>query len=486
MVTIPAPLRGVQRQIASTLTKALGLTEPVQLRRTDPDSVDVPLVAGPVLVVGDAAPGEGGGDGSGEVAGVVSTLRSWGCDVREWSPETGAPSEQRWGAVVVVLTGLTAPDQAAAPVLALGSVLRDLARCARVVVISRLPSDATRARVDGTDDASRRDDRSGDGEVSPAEAAARAGVEGLVRSLGKELRAGATANGIQLADGIDVLAPAAVGTLRFLLSARSAFVNGQLVPVTGDGEAPADWARPLAGKVAVVTGAARGIGAETVRVLVRDGALVLGVDVPAAGEALARTMNAAGGVALQLDITAPDAAERILEAIGRGPFRGRLDVLVHNAGILRDKLLANMTPAQWESVVAVNLAAQLAITAGLAEAAPGLVQVSLASTSGIAGNRGQTNYGFSKAGVIGATQAWAVLLGEGGGRANAVAPGFIETEMTASIPAVQREISRRVSSLGQGGKPVDVGEAVAFLASPQAGGINGQVLRVCGQNLVGR
>ncbi|MBN8880785.1 MAG: hypothetical protein J0H73_00525, partial [Salana multivorans] len=145
MVTIPAPLRGVQRQIASTLTKALGLTEPVQLRRTDPDSVDVPLVAGPVLVVGDAAPGEGGGDGSGEVAGVVSTLRSWGCDVREWSPETGAPSEQRWGAVVVVLTGLTAPDQAAAPVLALGSVLRDLARCARVVVISRLPSDATRA-----------------------------------------------------------------------------------------------------------------------------------------------------------------------------------------------------------------------------------------------------------------------------------------------------------------------------------------------------
>lgn len=480
MVTIPAPLRGVQRQIASTLTKALGLTEPVQLRRTDPDSVDVPLVAGPVLVVGDAAPGEGGDDGSGddtsagEVAGVVSTLRSWGCDVREWSPDTGAPSEQRWGAVVVVLTDLTAPDQAAAPVLALGSVLRDLARCARVVVISRLPSDATRARVNG------------DGEVSPAEAAARAGVEGLVRSLGKELRAGATANGIQLADGVDVLAPAAVGTLRFLLSARSAFVDGQLVPVTGDGEAPADWTRPLAGKVAVVTGAARGIGAETVRVLVRDGALVLGVDVPAAGEALARTMNAAGGVALQLDITAPDAAERILEAIGRGPFRGRLDVLVHNAGILRDKLLANMTPTQWESVVAVNLAAQLAITAGLAEAVPGLVQVSLASTSGIAGNRGQTNYGFSKAGVIGATQAWAVLLGEGGGRANAVAPGFIETEMTASIPAVQREISRRVSSLGQGGRPVDVGEAVAFLASPQAGGINGQVLRVCGQNLVGR
>lgn len=281
-------------------------------------------------------------------------------------------------------------------------------------------------------------------------------------------------------------APSALGTLRFLLSARSAFVDGQLVPVTGPGEEPEDWTRPLAGKAAVVTGAARGIGAETVRVLARDGALVLGVDVPASGEALARTMNDVGGVALQLDITSADAAQRILEATSRGPFRGRLDILVHNAGILRDKLLANMKPEQWDSVVAVNLAAQLAVTAGLAEAVPDLVQVSLASTSGIAGNRGQTNYGFSKAGVIGATQAWAALLGEAGGRANAVAPGFIETEMTASIPAVPREISRRVSSLGQGGKPVDVGEAVAFLASPQAGGINGQVLRVCGQNLVGR
>lgn len=489
MVTIPAPLRGVQRQLAGTLTKALGLTEPVPLRRTHPDSVDLPLTAGPVLVIGTSGSGPSGEDredGSASPADrLASVLRTWGCDVRVWSPEQGAPSEQRWGGVVVDLTALASPEEAAAPVLALGSILRDLARCARVVVISRLPSDATRLEV--VDDAENPlATGHGDGGISPAEAAARAGVEGLVRSLGKELRSGATANGIQLADAVEVTAPSALGTLRFLLSARSAFVDGQLVPVTGPGEEPEDWTRPLAGKAAVVTGAARGIGAETVRVLARDGALVLGVDVPASGEALARTMNDVGGVALQLDITSADAAQRILEATSRGPFRGRLDILVHNAGILRDKLLANMKPEQWDSVVAVNLVAQLAVTAGLAEAVPDLVQVSLASTSGIAGNRGQTNYGFSKAGVIGATQAWAALLGEAGGRANAVAPGFIETEMTASIPAVPREISRRVSSLGQGGKPVDVGEAVAFLASPQAGGINGQVLRVCGQNLVGR
>lgn len=449
--TLPAPLRGVTKQLNRTITQALGLTEAVTLRRTDPTSVDAPLTAGPVLVIGQGA----------DADAIAHQLHDWHLDVRR---NLAAPTQQRWGAVVVVLTDLEAPGEEAERVLALGATLRELARSARVVTLSRAV---------------------GDGDA-PATAAARAGVSGLVRSLGKELRQGATANGIELAGDVSVTDPAALGTLRFLLSARSAFVDGQLLPVTGPGQAPEDWTRPLVGTVVVVTGAARGIGAETVRVLARDGAHVLGVDVPAAGEALTQVMNEVGGVALQLDITSPDAGERLLERVARGPFNGRLDVLVHNAGILRDKLLANMKPDQWEPVIAVNLAAQVAVTTVVAEAFPGLVQVSLASTSGIAGNRGQTNYGFSKAGVIGATQAWAPVLADGGGRANAVAPGFIETEMTASIPTMQREISRRVSSLGQGGKPVDVAEAVAFLASPQAGGINGAVLRVCGQNLVGR
>ncbi|ACQ81828.1 short-chain dehydrogenase/reductase SDR [Beutenbergia cavernae DSM 12333] len=437
-----------------SLAKKLGLPQPVRLRRTDPASVDVPLTPGPVLVVGD-------GDDADTLA---RTLLGWDVDVRRASAGEPVPDAERWGAVVVVLTELATPADAAGPVLTTASVLRSLARCARVVTVSR--------RADATDE--------------PALAAARQGVDGFLRSLAKELRAGATGNGIVVADGVPLAAPSVAGALRFLLSARSAFVDGQLVQVdSAAGAVPADWTRSLEGKVAVVTGAARGIGASIAHVLARDGARVLGVDVPAAGESLAAVMNEVRGTALQLDITSDGAGAAILERARRA--YGGLDVVVHNAGVLRDKLLANMKPEQWDAVVAVNLTAQLAINADLMAAGlPGLSIVSLASTSGIAGNRGQTNYAFSKAGVIGATRSFAPLLATSGGRANAVAPGFIETDMTASIPFVPRQMARRASSLAQGGLPVDVAETVAFLASPQAGGITGQVLRVCGQNLVGQ
>jgi 3-oxoacyl-[acyl-carrier protein] reductase len=147
-----------------------------------------------------------------------------------------------------------------------------------------------------------------------------------------------------------------------------------------------------------------------------------------------------------------------------------------------------MDAGRWNSVIAVNIASQLRINDALLASehfrdSPRIVSV--ASTSGIAGNRGQTNYAASKGGVIGMVRATAPLIGERGGSINAVAPGFIETEMTARMPFATREIARRLNSLQQGGRPGDVAEAIAFLASDAAGGISGEVLRVCGQNLVG-
>jgi 3-oxoacyl-[acyl-carrier protein] reductase len=457
-------LRLVNSGTTKSLAKKLGLPRPAVLRRYEPGQ---PLVTGPVLVLG--GPSDPLAGTSTDADAVAKLLLAWDLDVRRHPSQLEKGG--RWGAVVVVLTDAVAPGDLSAPVLALASTLRTLAPSGRVVTVSRAAA---------TSDA-------------PAVAATRQGVDGILRSLAKELRAGATGNGIVLAGDATLAGPSVASTLRFLLSAKSAFVDGQLMTVGSDaGTLPGDatgasWDAPLAGKVAVVTGAARGIGAEIARVLARDGATLVCVDVPAAGDALAKVANEVRGTALQVDITSDDAGARILEhAVGR---HGSLDVVIHNAGITRDKLLANMTPDKWDAVVAVNIAAQLRIddyllASGQFEDAPRIV--SLASTSGIAGNRGQTNYSASKAGVIGMVRATGPLLAPFGGTANAVAPGFIETDMTAHIPAVTRQIARRLDSLQQGGLPVDVAETVAFLASPAAGGINGQTLRVCGQNLVGQ
>ncbi len=312
-------------------------------------------------------------------------------------------------------------------------------------------------------------------------------LDGIDRTVGKELRKGATANLIQV--GPEVTPAAVASTLSFLLQGRSAFVDGQTWQV-GPAEVPAVTARPLAGKIVVVTGAARGIGAAIAKVIAGQGAQVVAVDVPAAGEGLSATANAIGGSALQLDITAADAGTRIAAHVA-SRYGGRLYGIVHNAGILRDKLLVNTDAARWASVLEVNLAAQLRINQVLLDPAAdgGLADdgriVGVSSTSGLAGNRGQTNYAASKAGVAGLVRAMASDLARRGITVNAVAPGFIETDMTARIPFVQREIFRRTNSLGQGGKPVDVAETIAYFLDPASAGVTGQVVRVCGQNLVG-
>ncbi|MEV7131194.1 3-oxoacyl-ACP reductase [Streptomyces sp. NPDC093260] len=427
------------------LSRRLGLPQPAALRRWSPER---PSLDGPLLRV---TAGKSGLD-------LAPVLARTGLEVVEAVPAGGAAAGAAGVAAVVLdASGVRDVNGLGEVHAALHPVVRSVAASGRVLVLGA-PLDA------------------GDHH----QAAAQQALEGFARSLGKEIGRGRTVNLVRLAD-----ASAAESTLRFLLSPRSAYVSGQVIQVGADAPtAPGDWDRPLAGRTALVTGGARGIGEAVAETLARDGAHVVVLDVPAAEADARRVAERLGGTALPLDITAADAGERIAAALPDG-----LDVLIHNAGITRDRRLVNMPAERWSPVLEVNLASVLRTTDALL--ASGALRhggriVATASIAGLAGNAGQTNYGASKAGVAGMVRALAPrALAEHGVTVNAVAPGFIETKMTAAVPLFIREAGRRMNSLAQGGLPVDVAETTAWLAHPASGAVNGQVVRVCGQSLLG-
>ncbi len=418
------------------LTRRLGLPRPAPLRRW---SAERPALDGELL----------------HLTAGASRL-----DLAPVLARTGLPTDEAAGrpaAVVLDATGVRTVEDLDEVHAALHPVVRSVAESGRIVVLG--------APLDSADH---------------HQAAAQQALEGFTRSLGKETGGGRTVNLVRLTD-----ASAAESTLRFLLSPKSAYVSGQVIAV-GDEESPSpeDADRPLTGRTALVTGAARGIGEAVAAALARDGAEVVVLDVPQAEEDARRVAERIGGSVLLLDMTAADAGARIAEALPGG-----LDVLVHNAGITRDRRLVNMAKDRWSSVLDVNLGSVLRTTDALLEAGAlrrdGRI-VATASIAGIAGNAGQTNYGASKAGVTGFVRALAprALAGHGV-TVNAVAPGFIETKMTAAVPLFIREAGRRMNSLAQGGLPVDVAETAAWFAHPGSGAVNGQVVRVCGQSLLG-
>jgi 3-oxoacyl-[acyl-carrier protein] reductase len=335
---------------------------------------------------------------------------------------------------------------------------KGLAKCPRVVILARPPESLK----------------------DPIAASVQRSLEGFSRSLGKEIRRGGSVQLLYVGKGAENQLE---GALRFFLSPKSAYVSGQVLRLSPCATHVKDWTRPLAGQTALITGASRGIGASIAEVLARDGAKVVLLDVPQAKDALNALAARLGGQAVALDICAADAATQLVAALPDG-----VDIVVHNAGITRDKTLKNMSDALWDSVINVNLRAPQVLTQALLDANKlrdnGRV-VLLASISGIAGNMGQTNYAVSKAGLIGLAAAWAPTLAKRGISLNAVAPGFIETQMTAAIPLGIREAGRRMNSMSQGGQPQDVAEAVAWFAQPTSGAVTGQVLRVCGQSLLG-
>ena len=456
------------------VAKRLGLPRPEPLRRYRSGAavLDGPVVLGAVAGTGAQTVVEPVAEPAGgrllkPLGALLEALPAQVGDGSAAAADGPAPA-----ALVFDATGATDSGRLAELYSFFHAHVRSLAPCGRVLILATPPDLAGSAR----------------------EAVAQRAVEGFMRSLAKELRRGGTANLLQVAPGAE---NAIESSVRFLLSARSAYVSGQVLRVGGTasespdstGSAP-DWQRPLAGRTAVVTGAARGIGAVIAETLARDGAFVLCVDVPAQGAALRTVAEQTGGAALELDITSAAAGDRLARRLREGELTGA-DVFVHNAGITRDKTLGRMDHTQWDAVLAVNLTAVEDLTDRLLDSAdpvmrPGGRIVCTSSISGIAGNVGQTNYAASKAGLIGFVQALAPVVAERlGGTVNAVAPGFIETQMTAAVPMMIREAGRRMNSLRQGGRPVDVAEAVAYLAAPGSHAVNGQVLRVCGQALLG-
>jgi 3-oxoacyl-[acyl-carrier protein] reductase len=460
----------VNTPIGRIVTKQVGLPNPPKLERYEPGQ---PPISGPVLL--------GAARGGRLAAAAASVLGSIGAevftamqdDLREAAAAAGvdaaifnsdvAPAEQTFKALVFDASGIDSSERLEEAYEFLHPTIRRVRTCGRLIVLGTPPEHC----------------------ATPAERIAQRALEGLVRAVGKEVKKGATAQLVYVRPGAEA---GIESTLRFFLSPKSAYVSGQVVrigrPVAK--AARTDWDQPLNGKIALVTGAARGIGAAIAEVLARDGAHVVGLDVPAMAAELDAVTGALGGSSMTADITDPDAPAQIAAHLKER--HGGVDVVVHNAGVTRDKTLGRMSEEQWSSVIAINLTAPQRIDQALFEqevVRENARIVSVSSISGIAGNAGQTNYSTSKAGVIGFVEAWAPELAKRHVTVNAVAPGFIETKMTAAMPIAVREAGRRMNSLSQGGLPVDVAEAIAWYASPASAGVTGNVVRVCGQSLLG-
>jgi 3-oxoacyl-[acyl-carrier protein] reductase len=469
-------------RVARQWVRRLGLPLPLpQTLRRAHGALQARPLAGQ-LVVSGAAPGSADAALTQEIAG---TLFSAGAEVGVIghalelhrtvgeaygrSPralESAAIEDLHADALVFDAAGLGGPSELDTLYDFFHALVPRLARCGRVVLIGSPPSAAATA----------------------GQAAAQAALEGFTRSLAKEVgRKGATANLLVRYPGSEGrLGP----VLRFVLSSRSTFVTAQPFAihdrVRQSDDAASGFVRALDGKVALVTGAGRGIGEASARALAAEGAHVVCVDRPGEEQLIEALARSIGGSALPSDVSddsAPQVIARTLEEQHRG-----VDIVVHNAGITRDKTLARMDRDQWHQTIDINLAAVMRIDDALLSSRllhdDGRL-IGLASVAGIGGNAGQTNYAASKAGVIGYMQQRARELAGRGITANAVAPGFIETRLTAAMPPVVREGARRLSALGQGGQSSDVAEAITFLASPGASGMSGAVLRVCGGALLG-
>jgi 3-oxoacyl-[acyl-carrier protein] reductase len=236
----------------------------------------------------------------------------------------------------------------------------------------------------------------------------------------------------------------------------------------------------LDGKVALVTGGSRGIGAAISRELAKAGAKVA-LNYRAGQEAADEIADEVGGLAVRADVSNPEEVQALIERV-EGEL-GDIDALVNNAGVTRDTLIVRMTDDDWQTVIDTNLRGTFntsrAVSRKMLRRRAGSI-VNLSSVVGVHGNPGQANYAASKAGIIGLTKALARELGSRGVRVNAIAPGYISTELTDVLPEEARGLILQNTPLGRLGEPEDVAGAVRFLCSDEAAFITGEVLLVDG------
>ncbi len=240
--------------------------------------------------------------------------------------------------------------------------------------------------------------------------------------------------------------------------------------------------KPLAGEIALVTGASRGIGAAIADELASLGARVIGTATSEAGAAaITARLAANAGEGRQLDVTDAAAVEALIDGMSKGI--GAPSILVNNAGITRDQLLLRMKEDDWQAILDTNLSSvyrtSRAVLRGMLKARRGRI-INIASVIGLTGNPGQANYAAAKAGIIGFSKSLAQEIGSRGITVNVVAPGFIDTDMTRAMPDAAREALLGRIALGRLGEPADIARAVAFLAGPAAAYITGETLHVNG------
>lgn len=465
-------------QLGKSLFEALSLPNPPELHRSPDQSLSLPkgqvLIAGSkhaqllktVVSVLDA-------DGislcspvyEGELNQTLSKHRKAKRTQNIHEVSLNSDSNQRYRFVIFDASGIKNINDLSALHLFFNSALPHLKRNGRVIVLSNTPKDNDQA----------------------FEHSVRGGLEGFVKSVSKEIgKKGASCNLLyaESPNERQLRAP-----LAFLLSEKSCFITGQSIYAANGSATMArniDWSKPLSNKVALVTGAAQGIGAETAKILARDGAKVVCLDIPQNQHKLNALAEQIDGFALPLDLSVDNAPQTLATQVASQ--LGVIDIVIHNAGITRDKTLARMPQHFWDQAIDINLNKiididQTLLSKNLINPRGRVICVS--SISGIAGNFGQSNYALSKAGIAAYVKRQATVADKGI-TYNAVAPGFIETDMTGKVPAITRQIGRRTNAFGQGGLPLDVAETIALFCHPAAQSLNGNVLRVCGQSILGR